>query len=66
MDKGRIMTEGNGSQQLTSFPKENLILMHYMLSAWWLHLMYGLGHYVIHPGAIEQVLVMTKNIMTLG
>ena len=37
-----------------------------MLSAWLLHLLDGLGHYVILPGAIEQVLVTTKNITTLG
>ena len=40
--------------------------MHYMLRAWWLHLMYGLGQYVIRSGVIEQVLVITNNIMNLG
>ena len=48
------------------FPKENLIIVHYIISAWWLHLLEGLLHYVIHPGAIEQVLVITNNIITLG
>ena len=37
-----------------------------MLSAWWLHLRDGLGHYVIHPGKIEKALVIANNIMTLG
>ena len=40
--------------------------MHYMLSVWWLHLLYGLGHYIIHPGAVAQIMVSTNNIMTLG
>ena len=51
---------------LRSFPEENLILTHYMLSALWLNLLDGLGHYVILPGAIGQVLATTNNIMTLG
>ena len=37
-----------------------------MLRAWWLHILDGLGHYVIRQGAIEQVLVTTNNIMTPG
>ena len=48
-----------------AFPKENLIIAHYMLSAWWLHLLYRLRYCVIHPGAIEQVLVITNNIINL-
>ena len=40
--------------------------MHYMISAWWLHLLNGLGHYFIRLDTIEQVLVMTNNIMTLS
>ena len=40
--------------------------MHYMLSVWWLHLLYGLGHYIIHPGEVAQIMVSTNNIMTLG
>ena len=46
--------------------QEKLILTHYMLSMWWMHLLDGLGHYIIHPGSIEKVLVMTNNITTLG
>ena len=45
---GHILTrEGHESLCLRSFPKNNLILMHYMLSALWLHLIDGIGHYVI-------------------
>ena len=39
--------------------------MHYMVSVWWLNLLNGLGQYFILPGDIEQVLVMTNNIITL-
>ena len=39
--------------------------MYYMFSMWWLNLLNGLGQYVILPGGIEQVLVMTNNIITL-
>ena len=41
--------EGYDSLCLRAFPKENLIIMHYMLIAWWLHLLEGLGHYEICP-----------------
>ena len=37
---------------LRDFPKDNTILTHYMLSTWWLHLLNGLGHYIIQPGAV--------------
>ena len=40
--------------------------MHYMLSALWLHLIDGIGHYVIFPVEVAHILIMTKNIMTLG
>ena len=53
MDEHRHMMEGDYFQHLRSFPKKNLILVHYMLSACWLHLQDGLVHYVIYPGAIE-------------
>ena len=45
---------------------ENLVLTQYMLNTWWLLLLDGLGHYIIHQGEIEQVLGMTNNIITLG
>ena len=48
------------------FPKDNLILVLYILSAQWLHLLEGLGHYVISPWEIEKVLAMNNNIMNLG
>ena len=40
--------------------------MHYMISVWWLNLLDGLGQYVTLPVDIEQVVVMTNNIITLG
>ena len=40
--------------------------MHYMISVRWLHLLDRLGHYIIQTGAIEQVLVMARNLMTFG
>ena len=36
-----------------------------MLSAWGLHFLDLLRHYVIRPGTIEKVLVITNNIITL-
>ena len=32
---------------LEASPKENLTLTHYMLTAWWLKRLDGLGHYII-------------------
>ena len=51
--------EGDYYLCLRSFPKYNLILIHYMISAWWLHHLERLVYYV-------QFLVMTNNITTLG
>ena len=48
------------------FPKDNLVLPHYILGAWWLHLLDGLGHYVIYLVEIAYILIMTNNVMTLG
>ena len=62
----RLRREGYYSLFLMAFPKDNLIIAHYMLIAWWLHLLDGLRYCVIHPGAIEQVLVIANNIITLG
>ena len=66
MDGRRHMREVYDAQHLREFPSQNIILKYYMISAWWLHLLGVLMHYVIHPGAIEQVMVMTNNIITLG
>ena len=49
MGRNRRKKEGHYSLCLRDFPKENLILTHYMLSAWWFHLLDGLGNNVIHP-----------------
>ena len=62
----RFTREVGDSLRLQTFPKKNLILPQYIISAWWFHLLYGLGNYFICPGAIEKVLVTTNNIMTLG
>ena len=51
---------------LRASPKENIILTYYTISAWWLHLLDGLEHYVIYPGEVSQILVMTNNITNLG
>ena len=40
--------------------------MHYIISMWWLNLLNELGHYVIRLGEIEQMILMTNNIITLG
>ena len=66
MGRHRRTREGHDSLCIRAFPKENLILTHDMIIAWCLHLLYGLGHYVMHPGAVAQILMMTNNIMTLG
>ena len=65
---GRKIDGRNGDESLClkDFPKYNLLPMNYMLITWWLQLMDVLGHYAIFPGAVEQVLVVTNNIMTLG
>ena len=39
--------------------------MHYMLSAWWLYILYGLGKCATRLGAVAQILVMTNNIINL-
>ena len=62
----RRTRERDDSQHIRAFPEKNLILTHYMLSVWWFHLLFTLGNYVIQPGVIELVLVMTKSITTLG
>ena len=36
-----------GYQYLRTFPKQNLISTHCIISLWWLQIIYGLVHYVI-------------------
>ena len=62
----RHTRDGYESLCLRDLPKDNLILTLYMLSAWWLHLLDGLGHYVIPLGEFSKILVMDNNITTLG
>ena len=59
------MSEGDELQCLNVFPKEYLIIVYYILRAWWIQLMDVLVHYFICTGVIEQVLVMNNNLMTL-
>ena len=66
MGRRRCARYGDDPQHLRALPEKNLILVHYMLNTWWLHLLEVLGRYAIRPGAIEQVLVMTNNIITFG
>ena len=62
----RRTREVDDSLCLRAFPRDNIILTHYMLSAWWLHLLDRLGHYVIRPEEVAHIIVMTNNNMTLG
>ena len=62
----KCMREGYDSQHLRYFPDQNIILMHYMLSVMWIHLISGLGNYFVRTGAIEEVLMMTINLMNLS
>ena len=66
MVKHRLTREGDDYICLRDFPKGILILTHYMASTWRLHILDGLGHYVIRPGLVSKILVTTNNIMTLG
>ena len=62
----RRTREGYESLCLRAFPKENIILKHYMIIAWWLYLLDILGHYIILVGSAAQIMVMTNNITSLG
>ena len=66
MGRHRHTREGHESLCIRVFPKGYIILTHYMFSAWWLHLLDGLGHYVILPGSIAYILMITNNIMKFG
>ena len=56
------MRKGDNYLCLRDFPKDNLILKHYMISAWRFQLLDGLGYYAICSGAVAQNLVMTVGI----
>ena len=56
----------NDVQYHRSFPKQDPVIMQYMLSAWLFRLLDGPVYYEICPGAIEQVMAMTNNLMYLG
>ena len=52
-------------QCLKFFPNQELILAHNMLIAWWMHLLAGLGHYVVRTGVVKQVMVMETSFMDI-
>ena len=62
----RHMGERDDCLCLRASPEDDIILTHYMISAWWSHLMGVLGHYVICLGVVKQIFLMTNNIMILG
>ena len=47
-----------------AFLTENLILTHYMITAWWKKRLDGLENYITHPGATEKLVVMRKTWIT--
>ena len=51
---------------IRAFPEDNHILVHYIISVWWFHLLYRLGHYAIRLGEVENFLLITNNIMNFG
>ena len=64
---GRIKRtrEGDNSQALKAFIKQELIIMHCMISMWWKHFMAGLVHYMIRSGEVEQVMVIITSLTYL-
>ena len=66
MGRHRRTSEVDDYLYLRVLLKENLIPTHYILCTWWLHFMDRLRQYVIHPGAVAQILVMTNNIIPLA
>ena len=57
MGRLRLTKEEDESLCLRYFPKKNRILIHYMFSVWWLHVLYGLGHYVIHLSEFAHIFI---------
>ena len=54
------------SQWPKYFPEQHLVLTHYMLSLWWMNFLTGLVHYLIQPGAVDQVMVMTTSLVDMS
>ena len=65
MVRHRRTMEGHEYLCIRYFPKENIILTHYMIRAWWLHLLYRLGNYGIRLVEIDQIILINNNIVTL-
>ena len=51
---------------LETLPKENIILTQYIITARWLIFLDRIGHYIILPGKMDQLLVITINLNTPG
>ena len=65
MGINRRTREVHESLCIRAVTKENLIITHYILSVWCLHLLDRLGNYVIILEEIAQILMITNNIMIL-
>ena len=47
-------------------PKQYIVLTQYMLSLWWINFLTGLGQYLIQPGTVDQLMVMTTRLVDVG
>ena len=57
--------EGEKSHILNYFPIQYLILTHYIISAWRMRFLEGLGHYKILLGKVKKVMAMTTSTMDI-
>ena len=62
----RRTREEYASQCLKEFPKNDIILTHYMLIAWWIYLIAGLGYYVIWTRKKDKVMLISPSPIYLG
>ena len=66
MGRCQFKREGNNFQYPKDLPKQYLTLTHCVLSVWWMNLMAVLGNYVIRPGEVYKVMMMTTSYTDLG
>ena len=66
MGRHRCTRYGYDPQHIKESPKKNLTHTQFMLIVWWLHLLSGMGHYVIQLREIGQVLVMDNKLTNFG
>ena len=57
--------ERDTSPCIEAFPKENLSITEYMITAWRIKKLDVLGHYIIRPIEMEKLLIMKTNLTTL-